>query len=422
MPFQNKLLFAGSLLISVGFCLQVATPAFLSLGVALVLVHFLLHVRTFRAAIFPSLFIAYWALLLLSVTYSADTSAWSNVLFRQLPLLFLPLAWTTTPTLSRQQYRTVQLVLAITVSVFALLTLLRYLLHYEVVNALLLESKSVPVWDGISSPFRLDLQPDGTVIHPGISHIYFSILQAFVVLSSGYFLSRKELSGAAKWIFCGTLVINLVLLHIFTARTGLMALYAAAFALLGLYAIQTRSKKLLVVGLLLITCVPVASYFAFGSVRNKITNTLQDLEAANGQSEINHRSFAMRLDAWKSALRVIGEHPLLGVGAGDADTAMQQAYTQRNSTLTRQNRIPPHNQFLESGVALGLTGLLTLLALFIVPLFRPLLRKHPLFLGCLVMWFVAIQFESVLQTQVGVTFFAFSLLGCWSLAEKEATV
>ena len=64
----------------------------------------------------------------------------------------------------------------------------------------------------------------------------------------------------------------------------------------------------------------------------------------------------MRLEAWKTASAAIAQHPLTGVGPGDVNIAMQAQYEAEGSVLWEENRIPPHNQFLENMLASGIAG------------------------------------------------------------------
>jgi len=70
----------------------------------------------------------------------------------------------------------------------------------------------------------------------------------------------------------------------------------------------------------------------------------------------------MRLEYYRNALELIGEHPVIGVGTG----AFRSAYEAkvRGTQMTVADH--PHNAFLHVGAELGLIGLAVLIVLLLV--------------------------------------------------------
>ena len=79
-------------------------------------------------------------------------------------------------------------------------------------------------------------------------------------------------------------------------------------------------------------------------------------------------SVGKRFDMWRAAWMLFLEHPLLGVGTG--------AYQRQTQDLIRNGRVAsfigtydhPHNDYLDALASRGILGILTLLALFLVPM------------------------------------------------------
>ncbi len=71
-------------------------------------------------------------------------------------------------------------------------------------------------------------------------------------------------------------------------------------------------------------------------------------------------SVGLRLSFYRVTLRIIGDHPLIGVGTGGFPKAYA-AYVQGSDPPTTAN---PHNEYLLFAAQLGLVGLLALLSLF----------------------------------------------------------
>jgi len=128
------------------------------------------------------------------------------------------------------------------------------------------------------------------------------------------------------------------------------------------------------------------------------------------QVELNQNptghSLAMRLEFWKTAMHILRDNKLAGVGTGDVETAFKEQYAKDKSSLQPKWQLRSHNQFLAVAVALGFTGILLFLLSFFSPfLFR---KKHSRFF----VFFMLIQFlsffnEDTLETQAGVTFCMF---------------
>ena len=118
-------------------------------------------------------------------------------------------------------------------------------------------------------------------------------------------------------------------------------------------------------------------------------------------------SVVQRFEFWKAAIGIIKENPLIGVGTGDVKHAFEEQYNKMNSPLTKEWRLRSHNQFLAIGTAFGLIGIV----LFLITLFYPLFTKQKFndyfYLMFFCVAFLSLFGEDTLETQNGVTFFAF---------------
>lgn len=118
-------------------------------------------------------------------------------------------------------------------------------------------------------------------------------------------------------------------------------------------------------------------------------------------------SLSMRLEFWKTACYIIQQHPVFGVGTGDVQDAFNKAYVETTSKLDLNWRLRSHNQYLAITVAFGVIGFIVFLVFLFYPLI--LLRKHFHYLFWIFYMIALISFftEDTLETQAGVTFFAF---------------
>lgn len=123
-----------------------------------------------------------------------------------------------------------------------------------------------------------------------------------------------------------------------------------------------------------------------------------------GNTEGN--SIAQRLEFWKNGWSIIKKAPLFGVGTGDIKIAFQEAYNENETQLSEKYRLRTHNQFLTIFICLGVFGFVGFVFAVYYPLFFSESRNYVFSMFLLI---VTLSFlnEDTLETQAGVSFFAF---------------
>lgn len=121
----------------------------------------------------------------------------------------------------------------------------------------------------------------------------------------------------------------------------------------------------------------------------------------------NGHSLTQRFEYWKTALQIIKENYLLGVGTGDVENAFEQEYNRENSLLTQQWRLRSHNQYLSITVAFGLMGLMWFLFSLIYPVIKEKKAFDYFYAAFFIIVLSSMLTEDTLETQAGVSFFAF---------------
>jgi len=118
---------------------------------------------------------------------------------------------------------------------------------------------------------------------------------------------------------------------------------------------------------------------------------------------------ALRFAIWKCSIDIIKSNWLFGVGTGDVQESLQQAYENRKFYFaSRYNRYNAHNEYIQITLATGITGLLVLLSCILFPLFY--FRKktgsniYILFLSLFVLICIS---ESILEANKGVIWYSF---------------
>jgi O-antigen ligase len=117
---------------------------------------------------------------------------------------------------------------------------------------------------------------------------------------------------------------------------------------------------------------------------------------------------ALRLTIWKCSRDVIRQHWLAGVGIGDVQDSLQQAYEKRKFYFaSRYNRFNAHNQYIQETLANGVMGLLIFLSCLFLPLYVAVKEKNMLYtLFILCFAFICLT-ESVLDLHKGVIWYSF---------------
>lgn len=354
---------------------------------------------------------ALYALLLVSIVGTTDLAEWRHQAFRQLLLVAVPLAIAVAPPLpARYRAALVGWWLAVGTTVAAA-TLGYFLRHRAAIEESISRSKTQ------------------TAV-TGIGHIYFGVMLALCTLygleiacgpARGCSRRVRLLAGLAALV-CG------LTMHLLAYRTGLVALYGA----LAVGVVQTLIvRRRVAVGLLMVVgliATPVAAYYALPSVQRRVGQTFDDLDRFRSGQDINEYSLSQRLAAWHTAGTLVRQHWLLGVGQADVRQVMDEQYEQQNFGLRPENRILPHNQYLQYLLGGGVLAVALLLALLLLPVLAGPTRTDPFVRHLMAAVGFALLFDSVLEVQYGlnpfVLHYAVLVVGPWqrlTLARQPST-
>jgi hypothetical protein len=130
-------------------------------------------------------------------------------------------------------------------------------------------------------------------------------------------------------------------------------------------------------------------------------NRYQETHNASGHSVMQ------RLEFWKASRNIIQDNWLKGVGTGDLEQAFQYEYDRSGSLLEKEFRWRSHNQFLAIAATFGIIGLAWFLFSLIFPAIM-LSKFHDFYyLSFFIIVILSMFTEDTLETQAGVTVFAF---------------
>lgn len=269
-------------------------------------------------------------------------------------------------------------------------TFVNYLLNFAEINAQIAKSKPIPI---ISGYF----------------HISFSYMLGISILFGAWygFKEVRKLKSWLQWSFRILTGLNFVLIHIIAARTGLVALYAALLIMSFYYfAIMQKEwlKTIVVLSLSLVTLFLAISYIP--ALHNRYENTTKDLRVYLNDKNPNWWSGTMRLEALENGMRIVSQNPLTGVGLQNLDYSVAKSFEEHGTLLLPENRINPHNQFMNNAIEGGVPAMLLLFVFFVLLFIMAIKTKNILLLGFAMASFVAFNLESLLERQFGACFFA----------------
>ena len=118
-------------------------------------------------------------------------------------------------------------------------------------------------------------------------------------------------------------------------------------------------------------------------------------------------SAMQRVEYWKTSYMIIKQQPLVGVGTGDMNIAFEHQYEIMDSPLKPEFRWRSHNQFLSITVGFGLIGIIWFLVVLLYPPIKTGRLNDYFFLAFFVIMLVSMISEDTIETQAGVTIFAF---------------
>ncbi|MFN0032816.1 MAG: O-antigen ligase family protein [Flavobacteriales bacterium] len=140
------------------------------------------------------------------------------------------------------------------------------------------------------------------------------------------------------------------------------------------------------------------------AIARRIDRILFEYANFKAGGDANGHSVFQRLEFWRASWRIITKNIWTGVGTGDTKQAFAKEYELMQSTLTMENRLRGHNQYLTHWLTYGIVGVLLLLAVLIWPLLR---SKNTLLSAFIIIAALSFLTEDTLETQAGVMFFSF---------------
>jgi O-antigen ligase len=197
-------------------------------------------------------------------------------------------------------------------------------------------------------------------------------------------------------------------LHLYSVRSGLLALYAIVVVEIARYMFRKKAYARGLLSLLILASCLVAALSLSPTLRNKIENTKVDLQVYAQGSDPNHSSISTRFISYKIAMGIFLDNVFIGCGLGDIADETTRHFEQEYPSISVP--IIPHNQFIFYLAATGISGTVLFCLTFFYPLIYRRNFTNPLLLMHFLVLFLSFQTEPMIETQLGVGYTLLFLL------------
>jgi O-antigen ligase len=210
-----------------------------------------------------------------------------------------------------------------------------------------------------------------------------------------------------SYLLIGSILFLSVMVILLSSKAGLLTL-ALIIMLAAVY--SWKRMKLKLAGLVILgsgVMLFVLGYWLVPVAFSRISAAGHAVKAQPEKGRVQAESNADRMAVWVTAIEIIKKNYVFGVGTGDVKDALMEGYKKNGLIPAYEHKFNAHNQYLQTFVTLGLAGFLALVAILLLPALRALKGRQDLYLAFLLIFAMNILFESMLEIQAGVVFYAF---------------
>lgn len=269
-----------------------------------------------------------------------------------------------------------------------------------VVSMILIFNNAVFKYFQTSNPNVFYYTELGFTHHPSYLALYFTFAVAVLLVWIFQHPSGNKTKRNAAFILILAFHLFIVLL---SSKAGIMSTVLLYLLVVFYLIVYKEIRSRIYTAIVLLTLFLITLSF-FPRSYSRFYNAESALESE--PSTTSQESSVARLLVWESSFHIIRQHPIFGVGTGDVEPELMKIYKEKNIKVAVEGTLNAHNQYLQTAIALGLIGLIVLVASLFVPAWYAFRRKQLLYLGFLVIFAFNILVESMLERQAGVTFYA----------------
>ncbi len=242
------------------------------------------------------------------------------------------------------------------------------------------------------------------LIHPS----YLAMFVSFAIAILLYFLYKGVLTTRlGKFLAILLVFIFEFFVIMLSSKAGILSL-AITLAIFTSYVIfeeRRIAKGLVSGGLLAVSFIFLLMLFPASAER--FAQSREIIERADVNSKEIASSTGERILIWWYTFEITNENFLFGVGTGDVKDHLLEKYYEKEMDNAFRLELNAHNQYLQILIAMGIIGMVVLLLNLVLPALYSIEQKHYLYFIFLILIGFNFLFESMLETQAGVVFYAF---------------
>ncbi len=326
----------------------------------------------------------YFGMSFLSLLWTNDKAIWVDRIINILPLLTGPLCIAVLPRLRNKYIIILSYLFVAVAAIVSMAVMINYLMHFDQINGSYLSASSIPT---------------------PMDHIRFSLALVIACVIAWYLYNQRidpMISVFNRVLMVLLCLFFITMIHIIASRSGLLAFYLIAISDIVFFSKKIKRKHtvaLLIIGLL---CMPYLAYCFLPSLQNKFRYVEEDL----GIYQLKYRSMdnfsdSRRLTSIVEGVSVWKENFWLGVGLGDVNSAMEIRYRQNYPDWDPKTYILPHNQWIYTGAAIGVFGIVFLGLVLISMIAQDRICRYGIASGLGILLFSSTLSESTLSLQIG---------------------
>lgn len=235
---------------------------------------------------------------------------------------------------------------------------------------------------------------------------YFAMYLDFAVAICIYLLQESIEQRALKKSILLIVTISLMAFAVIltTSKMGIIVLLVV-FMLGGVYlARKSAFKKTIYIAVALAIVGSALLVTQKPEIKKRFVRAynglVEDRDSRNLTGSTNSR-----LAAWSSAAEIIKDNFFFGVGTGDVKEELKKQYVLRNFE-TEKLHLNAHSQYVQTFVALGVFGALSLIWIFVSGFIQAFKRRNFMLLALMVIAVMNAITESIFEVQAGVVFLA----------------
>jgi O-antigen ligase len=254
-------------------------------------------------------------------------------------------------------------------------------------------------------------------LHPS----YFSMFLGFCsMICYDYFTKCKTIRKKTFWII--TLLIFLVFNLSLASKMPIVATVLSIVFVASIQIIRRFNKR----GVIKIGSILLFAFLLIGLFLKKVPNAIsQDLnnyyKILKGEeiediydynqyginSSLDTWEKTNRIHIWKSSVEIIRGNILIGVGTGDINHELNKKFRANNQEYLATKDTNSHNQILDYLIKYGVLGVFVISFAFSMFIIKAWKSNNQLYLMFLVLCFLCMLTENILNRQYGIVFFFF---------------